>query len=95
MHTHRMEVMAVLSALTVLHPGPPRAGAAPAGVSHPPSTVGSVDDPGEHRSGFAVIDVETTGFSPELERIVEVGVVLLDPSGHEIGAFCTLVDPGL
>ena len=50
--------------------------------------------PGEHRAGFAVIDVETTGFSPEVERIVEVGVVVLDPWGHETGAFCTLVDPG-
>jgi len=49
--------------------------------------------PGDRR-GFAVIDVETTGFSPENERIVEVGVVLLDPSGHEVGAFCTLVNPG-
>jgi len=50
--------------------------------------------PGEHGSGFAVIDVETTGFSPEDERIVEVGVVVLDPTGQEIGAFCTLVNPG-
>ncbi len=41
-----------------------------------------------------MIDVETTGFSPESERIVEVGVVVLDPSGRETGAFCTLVDPG-
>jgi DNA polymerase III epsilon subunit-like protein len=46
------------------------------------------------RAGFAVIDVETTGFSPEDERVVEVGVVILDPGGVEVGAFCTLVDPG-
>ncbi len=50
--------------------------------------------PGEIGPGFAVIDVETTGFSAEDERIVEVGVVVLDPSGREVGAFCTLVDPG-
>ena len=50
--------------------------------------------PDEHGPGFAVIDVETTGFSPEDERIVEVGVVVLDPTGRETGAFCTLVDPG-
>ena len=49
---------------------------------------------GEHGPGFAVIDVETTGFSPEVERIIEVGVVLLDPWGGQTGAFCTLVDPG-
>jgi DNA polymerase III epsilon subunit-like protein len=53
--------------------------------------VGFPDDNGP---GFAVIDVETTGFSPEDERIVEVGVVVLDAAGREIGAFCTLVDPG-
>jgi DNA polymerase III epsilon subunit-like protein len=56
--------------------------------------VGTVVFTGEHGPGFAVIDVETTGFSPQDERIVEVGVVLLDPSGRETGAFCTLVDPG-
>jgi DNA polymerase-3 subunit epsilon len=43
--------------------------------------------------GFAVIDLETTGFSPLQERIVEVAVVVLDASGRELDAFCTLVDP--
>jgi len=43
--------------------------------------------------GFAVVDLETTGFSPLQERIVEVAVVVLDASGHEVDAFCTLVDP--
>jgi DNA polymerase-3 subunit epsilon len=52
-----------------------------------------VESVGECRSGFAVVDVETTGFSPEDERIVEVGVVILDRSGVEVGSFCTLVDP--
>ncbi len=46
------------------------------------------------RPGFAVVDVETTGFVPEEERIVEVGVVVLDRAGREAGSFCTLVDPG-
>jgi len=53
-----------------------------------------MDHPGEHRPGFAVVDVETTGFAPDAERIVEVGVVVLDRAGAEVGAFCTLVDPG-
>ncbi len=39
------------------------------------------------------MDVETTGFSPEEERIIEVGVVILDPAGVERSTFCTLVDP--
>ena len=57
-----------------------------------------MESPGEGRlgfpTGFAVVDVETTGLSPEDERIVEVGVVILDPAGLELHSFCTLVDPG-
>jgi DNA polymerase-3 subunit epsilon len=45
-------------------------------------------------SGFAVVDVETTGFCPGSERIVELGVVLLDGAGAEVDAFATLLDPG-
>jgi DNA polymerase-3 subunit epsilon len=47
----------------------------------------------EHPTGFAVVDIETTGFSPDDERIVEVAVVTLDAGGDEVGSFCTLVDP--
>ena len=46
------------------------------------------------RSGFAVIDVETTGFSASRDRIVEVAVVVIDPAGVELDAFCTVLDPG-
>lgn len=46
------------------------------------------------RPGFAVIDVETTGFSAARDRIVEVAVVVVDPSGRETDAFCTVLDPG-
>jgi DNA polymerase III epsilon subunit-like protein len=53
-----------------------------------------VDHPLEPRCGFAVVDVETTGFIPDEERIVEVGVVVLDGEGREVGSFSTLVDPG-
>ena len=49
-----------------------------------------VADPGP---GFAVVDLETTGFSPLRDRIVEVAVVVLDADGTERDAFCTLVDP--
>ncbi len=48
----------------------------------------------EHPTGFAVVDVETTGIAPDEERIVEVGVVLLGPDGEETGSWSTLVDPG-
>jgi DNA polymerase III subunit epsilon len=45
------------------------------------------------RPGFAVVDLETTGFSPQHERVVEVAVVVLDAQGAEVETFCTLVDP--
>ena len=44
-------------------------------------------------TGFAVVDVETTGFSPEDDRIVEVGIVTLDVRGDEVGSFSSLIDP--
>jgi DNA polymerase III epsilon subunit-like protein len=56
--------------------------------------VGGVNPPDQDRAGFAVIDVETTGFSPFQERIIEVGVVTLGSDGEETGSFSTLVDPG-
>ena len=42
----------------------------------------------DRRPGFAVVDLETTGFSPTQDRIVEVGVVVLDADGVEQDAFC-------
>jgi DNA polymerase-3 subunit epsilon len=56
--------------------------------------LGGVDLAVDDRSGFAVIDVETTGFVAEVERIIEVGVVVLDAAGVERTSFSTLVDPG-
>ncbi|WP_291313816.1 exonuclease domain-containing protein [Corynebacterium sp. UBA2622] len=42
--------------------------------------------------GFAVIDLETTGFGGT-DRIIEVGVVLLDGEFHREGTWDTLVQP--
>lgn len=43
---------------------------------------------------FAVIDFETTGFSPErTDRVVEVGVVLTDGDGRVQDEWTTLVNP--
>ncbi|MCZ2817894.1 exonuclease domain-containing protein [Modestobacter sp. VKM Ac-2984] len=42
----------------------------------------------------AVLDLETTGLRPGVDRVVEVGVVLLDDRGEVEGEFCTLVNPG-
>jgi len=44
--------------------------------------------------GYAVIDLETTGFSPARgDRIVEVGVVLLDDNGSVEHEWTTIVNP--
>lgn len=45
-------------------------------------------------SGFAVIDLETTGFAYNgNDRVCEIGVVLLDPEGNREGSYSTLINP--
>lgn len=44
-------------------------------------------------SGYAVIDVETTGFSPRADRIVEIAVVNLTHGGEVRDSWSTLVNP--
>lgn len=45
--------------------------------------------------GYAVVDVETTGFAARgSDRIVEVAVVQLDSTGRVTGEWCTLLNPG-
>lgn len=45
-------------------------------------------------TSFAVVDVETTGFSPRLnDRVVEVAVVHTDADGVETGRWTTLLNP--
>ncbi|MCB2411537.1 hypothetical protein LGT39_01575, partial [Demequina sp. TTPB684] len=45
-------------------------------------------------TGFAVIDLETTGFAYNgADRICEVGVVLLDREGHREHSWTTLINP--
>ena len=41
---------------------------------------------------LAVIDVETTGFDPEVERIIEIGIVLFE-RGEVIDRYGQLIDP--
>ncbi len=41
---------------------------------------------------FAVIDLETTGGNPNLERIIEIGIVLHDGK-QKIGEYTTLINP--
>ena len=42
---------------------------------------------------FVAFDLETTGLSPESDRIVEVGAVKFDASGEILGEFERLVNP--
>ena len=42
---------------------------------------------------LAFVDLETTGLGPQTHRIVEIGVVTLDPDGR-VGEWQTLLDPG-
>ncbi len=45
--------------------------------------------------GYAVVDVETTGFAAgRSDRVVEVAVVQLDSAGRQTGEWCTLLNPG-
>ena len=43
---------------------------------------------------YAVVDVETTGLDPAVDRIVEVAVVRCDASGRARSEWSTLVHPG-
>lgn len=44
--------------------------------------------------GYAVIDVETTGFSPRTDRIVEIALVRVSPAGILESVWSTLLNPG-
>ncbi|SPT53575.1 DNA polymerase III polC-type [Actinomyces bovis] len=46
---------------------------------------------GARKRGYAVVDVETTGLSPQHNQVIEVGVVLLDRQGREEYAWSTLI----
>lgn len=45
-------------------------------------------------AGYAVVDLETTGFSPAFrDRVIEIAVVQLDPAGRVTGEWVSLVNP--
>ena len=42
---------------------------------------------------FVIVDVETTGWTPGVARITEIGAVKIS-AGHQLGQFSSLVNPG-
>lgn len=56
-----------------------------------PGTVARRDD--VRPATYAVVDVETTGTDPEIDEIVSLAVVRLDPDGVETARLATLVRP--
>ena len=42
---------------------------------------------------WSVIDVETTGLWPSVDRVVEIGLVRLSACGEEIASWTTVIDP--
>jgi len=44
-------------------------------------------------TGFAVVDLETTGLYPSTDRVIEVAVVHVSADAEIVGEFCTLINP--
>lgn len=54
------------------------------------------EEAGLHQGGqprFAVIDVETTGLSPQGDRVIELAVVTTDPWGRVLDEWATRINP--
>lgn len=49
--------------------------------------------PDSNEPGFVVLDVETTGLSPNGDRIIEIGLVRTDLDGIPVGRWSQLIDP--
>lgn len=43
---------------------------------------------------YVAFDLETTGLSPKMDRIVEIGAIRFGHDGRELGSFQSLVNPG-
>lgn len=55
---------------------------------------GSFESENELPTQFAIIDLETSGLSPNNGRVIEIAIAVLDKSGTLIDQFSSLVNPG-
>src|SRR5277367_1232108 len=62
-------------------------------LTFPQPTDGSLDDP-LYRVTFVVIDVETTGWDPGPDNLIEVAAASFT-GGEHCGTFQSLIDPGV
>ncbi len=46
------------------------------------------------KTGFNVVDVETTGLDSNLDRVIEIAVVHVDPNGTITDTWTSLINPG-
>lgn len=65
-------------------------------LKHPAPNVTDMEQPTStpiSETLFAVVDLETTGFNPAKDRIVQVAAVVVDGTGHIHDSFDTVVRP--
>lgn len=53
----------------------------------------NIPDPALRDVSFAVVDFETTGFDPEIDRIVQLAAVVVNGHGEVVQSFDTVVKP--
>lgn len=81
--------MGFLDRFRTSRPSAPARGFQP--TAQAPESWQSVAPPGQPH--FAVIDVETTGLSPNQHRILEIAVVTTDPWGRVLDEWATRINP--
>lgn len=63
------------------------------------STIASEPLPREiaqrYRDGYAVVDVETSGLRADYDRVLQVAIIQLTPTGRFESSWSTLLDPGV
>lgn len=48
-----------------------------------------------HTTSYTIIDVETTGFSPKTDKIIQISAIKYDTTGRAIDTYDTYLNPGI